>query len=220
MKKIVFNDQQISKIVELYLAGISRKQISKQLNLSEHAIRKLIEKANLPERQYKYIGKKFGKLTIMERVGVYANGTPTVKCKCDCGNFTICGISNLINATTQSCGCYNKEITASKNPWLTEYNSYIGNTVKKRKYIFELDVEKFKTLCIATCFYCGVEPSTPMDVGKGMKNGIDRIDSNKGYTLKNCVTCCWTCNRMKSNMTHLDFIEHIRKILNHNQDLI
>jgi 5-methylcytosine-specific restriction endonuclease McrA len=51
-----------------------------------------------------------------------------------------------------------------------------------------------------------------MDVGKGLKNGIDRIDSNKGYTMDNCVSCCWTCNRMKGNMTQQNFLEHISKI--------
>ena len=35
--------------------------------------------------------------------------------------------------------------------------------------------------------------------------GIDRIDSRIGYTPGNVVPCCWTHNRMKSNLTQREF---------------
>lgn len=46
-------------------------------------------------------------------------------------------------------------------------------------------------------------------------NGLDRIDSSKGHTLDNVVTCCATCNYMKRSMTHDEFIDHIDKVYNH-----
>lgn len=211
MKKIIFTEEQTTNILELYQGGWSIKQISRKLKLSEWAIKQEIKELDV-ERPYKYIGKKFGRLTVLERAGTYKNGSPIVRCLCDCGTITLNIITNLTAKTTMSCGCYNKEITASKNPWLTEYNAYIGNTVKKRGLSFQLNVEEFQKLCSSTCFYCGSEPATKMDVGKGVKNGIDRVDPNIGYELTNCVTCCWNCNRMKSNMSHDDFITHIGKI--------
>ena len=32
-------------------------------------------------------------------------------------------------------------------------------------------------------------------------NGVDRVNSNKGYILENCVSCCSWCNFSKSNRT-------------------
>lgn len=53
------------------------------------------------------------------------------------------------------------------------------------------------------CKICGDEITTP---------GLDRINSNKGYSIKNCVSCCSTCNRMKGDMTPREFIVKIQKI--------
>ena len=47
------------------------------------------------------------------------------------------------------------------------------------------------------CSYCG---GTVYEWGSGY--WIDRIDSAHGYALRrNCATCCWPCNRLKSNFT-------------------
>jgi len=43
-------------------------------------------------------------------------------------------------------------------------------------------------------------------------NGIDRVDSKKGYIRGNVVTCCKKCNIAKSDMPYNDFINHIKKI--------
>lgn len=214
MRKITLSTDQINNILELWNKGYSRKQISIILKLSELPIKKLTAKLSKP---YKYIGKKFKRLTVLERVGSASNGSPIVKCLCECGAIKNYNISNLTSkGGTVSCGCYAKEINSSKNPWLTEYNSYVTNTVKKRKFSFELTLEEFKNLCSSNCTYCNIQPSSKMNVGKGLKNGIDRIDSNKGYTKDNCAPCCWICNRMKSNMTKNDFLLHIQQIINHN----
>ena len=44
-----------------------------------------------------------------------------------------------------------------------------------------------------------------------LRNGIDRIDNNKGYTKENCVPCCDICNRIKMDLPYNVFIEHITK---------
>jgi hypothetical protein len=46
-------------------------------------------------------------------------------------------------------------------------------------------------------------------------NGIDRIDSSRGYTPENTVPCCSTCNLMKSDSTHEAFLAHIEAIYAH-----
>lgn len=58
---------------------------------------------------------------------------------------------------------------------------------------FELTKEQFYNLISQPCYYCG-------DKEKEF-NGIDRIDSQKGYIIDNCVTCCEYCNKMKLDYT-------------------
>lgn len=220
MKKIILDKKEENKIIELYLTGNSRKSISKNLDITEHVIRKFLEEnqSNLDKPKYKLVGKKFGRLLVISKLEKKAkNGCPIVECLCDCGKITNVIVSNLTSSQslTVSCGCYNKEKNLSKNPWQTEYNSYIGNTIKKRNISFDLTVDEFKTICSLNCFYCGKEPSQKMDVGKGFKNGIDRFDNIIGYQLSNCVPCCWTCNRMKGKLSNKDFLQHIKNILNY-----
>lgn len=50
-------------------------------------------------------GQKFGKLTVIERVGSDNNNNSTWLCKCDCGGSKVISSFTLRNGTTQSCGC-------------------------------------------------------------------------------------------------------------------
>lgn len=68
------------------------------------------------------------------------------------------------------------------------------------------------------CHYCGDEASNmflynqPNFEYKFYYNGIDRIDSSKGYIKGNVLSCCKTCNISKMDMDYNKFIEHINKI--------
>ena len=52
------------------------------------------------------------------------------------------------------------------------------------------------------CHYCGVDIEV---------TGLDRKDSNKGYTPDNVVPCCYDCNRKKSTKPYEQFLEEIKK---------
>jgi hypothetical protein len=56
------------------------------------------------------------------------------------------------------------------------------------------------------CYYCGYKNSD-------FVNGIDRIDSKKGYILDNCVACCKMCNYMKGSLSVDVFIKRVEHIL-------
>lgn len=47
--------------------------------------------------------------------------------------------------------------------------------------------------------------NTPNEHGQFLFNGIDRIDSLKGYILENVVTCCYQCNYAKSDLDIEEF---------------
>lgn len=63
-------------------------------------------------------GRKFGKLTVIERaVPKKPNKKHTFwKCKCECGNEIITSSNHLLTGHTRSCGCSHKELTGEKNP--------------------------------------------------------------------------------------------------------
>ena len=51
------------------------------------------------------LGKRFGKLTVIERVGSNQHNQALWKCKCDCGTEKIIVGTNLSKGETNSCGC-------------------------------------------------------------------------------------------------------------------
>lgn len=57
------------------------------------------------------MGQKFGRLTVLERVGSNIHGKALWKCKCDCGNYITVVGSSLLQGLTKSCGCLQKEPT-------------------------------------------------------------------------------------------------------------
>jgi len=60
---------------------------------------------------------------------------------------------------------------------------------KRKNLEFKISLNDFKKILNNNCHYCGTSK----------KIGIDRKYNNNGYTSKNCVTCCWECNRFKNN---------------------
>ncbi len=77
---------------------------------------------------------------------------------------------------------------------------------------FELSENRYKKLISSDCFFCGEPPSKYSD-GQ-IRNGIDRLDNKIGYTIKNSITSCSTCNFMKGKMEAHDFLNHCEKIAN------
>lgn len=89
---------------------------------------------------------------------------------------------------------------------------------KQRKINFDLNFQDFSKLIKQNCVYCGGEPQYRYrTIGIKSKvllkmNGIDRIDSSKGYSMDNCVPCCTKCNQMKLDYSKKDFLEQVAKI--------
>ena len=83
-------------------------------------------------------------------------------------------------------------------------NAY-KNNAKVRNISWELTDSEFLELVTKSCAYCGHTQEY---------NGIDRINSNKGYTADNCVPCCSWCNTMKLDHSLEEFLQHITNIYN------
>lgn len=178
------------------------------------------------ENRLDLTNQRFGKLVAIKRVWKDRQGNYLWYCECDCGGNIITRGSGLKCNDIKSCGC-TRGLNNRKEKGESGFNSllerYKRNGAKKRNLEFDLTKDQFKQLTKQNCYYCGEIPLMVTDSGghttkegkgwgKYIYNGVDRTDSSKGYTIKNCVPCCGICNRMKSNMTINDFLDHISKI--------
>lgn len=75
--------------------------------------------------------------------------------------------------------------------------------------------EELTSIIFSCCTYCGALPNKTYAKCKLAFIGIDRVDSNKGYTIDNCVPCCMICNRAKNDMPLDEFLVWINQLVNH-----
>lgn len=71
--------------------------------------------------------------------------------------------------------------------------NHFRNSAAERKKDFSIFEEEFDVLVNQDCYMCGKESNDRH------QNGLDRYDNNLGYTVKNCFSCCTTCNYTKNN---------------------
>jgi 5-methylcytosine-specific restriction endonuclease McrA len=182
------------------------------------------------------IGQVFGRLTVVKFAGYYHWGNKQKHtqwyCKCSCGNPKLVGPvqgralrRGRILGKTPSCGCargHSKRALAGKNGFTLLWNTYLAGA-KKRNLAFALSKSLFKDLTQKDCFYCGAKPSAIKTQGYSAEgrahaayvyNGIDRVDSKKGYYKTNVVTACRVCNRAKNSMSTAEFASWLERLFN------
>jgi 5-methylcytosine-specific restriction endonuclease McrA len=170
-------------------------------------------------------GDKFGKLTLIN----WDRSRKKWHCRCECGNDAYAS-TQALKTTQKGCGCQQKgpklwirlpDNLALRNAVYSQYR----NSAKNRKIVFKLNKKTFFNLINKNCYYCGNTPQSTIKYfryydDKFRYNGIDRINSEKGYTNDNCVTCCSTCNYAKSEMKQHEFFEWIKNIFLHHKEEI
>ena len=167
-------------------------------------------------------GRKFGRLTAIKRNGLNKFRQILWLCKCECGKNKDILAQHLLIGATKSCGCLSKEAPNNKMR-LSLGLSNMRNLItaykygaKKRGLEYKLTEEQFFEITQKDCYYCGKKPSNIYNRkecnGAYTYNGIDRVDNNKGYTIKNSVPCCHTCNGAKGKLTFQEFEDWIKRI--------
>ena len=96
-------------------------------------------------------------------------------------------------------------IKAKENRIKYNFTSTKGSA-KARHIPFTLTLEEYAPLAILPCFYCDA-------VLPHFGSGLDRIDSNKGYSIENVVPCCAYCNFGKNNQTREEFLARCIRIV-------
>jgi hypothetical protein len=116
-----------------------------------------------------------------------------------------------------SINIYNKELIKISNDIVDKWReTYLSKSNPKfsiymksantRNIEFKLSENEFNNIIINSCYLCGLETS---DINK---NGIDRINNNKGYILENCKACCGHCNLLKRDLLYENLLEISEKV--------
>ncbi len=174
---------------------------------------KLTEQANL------IIGKTFGKLTVLKRVPNKCGDRDTVwLCECVCGNKKEVRRSVFRNIEKCSCGCHRDGLM---NPNFKGYEligSNFWNTIKRganeRGLEFLITIEQAWSLYVNQNKLCALS-GEPINLSIGSINrtaSLDRIDSNKGYTLDNIQWIHKDLNRMKIDFDQNYFLQTLIEI--------
>ncbi len=172
-----------------------------------------------------YINHKFNRLTVIDQYQKFNCGTKRqfVMCRCKCGTVKEIRFENVYSGKTKSCGCILKEISHQTHSlpkgeasFNAIYRNYKNNARKDNKD-FQLTESQFRILTQQNCNYCGVKPQQVRKQhnhcnGLYLYNGIDRIDSNLGYSIDNVTTCCTICNHAKMDLTPNEFEEWLNRI--------
>ena len=183
-------------------------------------------------REINLKNKKFGKLLVLNKSNKKGNnGQAYWICICDCGKEHVVSGESLRSGRSKSCGCLRKNPPNKENNrvvaiWKQLYNSTIIKRSKKQGYVSNISFSKFKEMSQDKCFYCGLEHSNiATDKSyNGVKastvvvkyNGIDRVNSELGYSVNNTVTCCKYCNIAKNIMTKDEFMRFIKRVYEYN----
>ena len=216
-----------NKVDNKYVYKLKLKCIDcgeEQIVLQQHKERCKCTACRKRETDVKHIGEVHGCYKILEFDHVLGN-TRYYKVVCTkCGTESIKSYHNILSGNESCRKCKGNSRTPTlQAPRNRLYDQYIRHAYE-RGLEFNLTDEEFDDLIFSNCHYCNSEPSSATYLNSDRlnktnqefkNNGIDRIDSSKGYTIDNCVPCCPICNRMKLNYSLDLFKSHISKIYNY-----
>lgn len=173
------------------------------------------------------IGIKYEKLTVVDFR--YTKSGLTWICKCECGKIAYVRSKKHLEKRIACQSCTASIRSALKHSSIPHYG------YKKRKYKeykdgankrhldFELTESEFFNLITSPCVYCGKKPelktsqyAVKADIEPLTSNGVDRLDSSKGYTVDNSVSCCSDCNYGKHRKSKQEFLEWVSRVYHFN----
>ena len=93
-----------------------------------------------------------------------------------------------------------------------KYSKY-KTRANEKGIAFEFSEYDFNEKIKEQCYLCGKLPS------QVHKNGLDRLDNDKGYSESNVKSCCGNCNMLKINYTYDSFIEKCKLICEKNIEI-
>lgn len=141
-------------------------------------------------------GAVFGKLTVINLNGKNNHGDYVFKCSCECGKETIVEGYRLRTNKVHSCGCLQKEV-AARVAKISHTTHGMRYTKIYRTWVNMIDrcynknhkyYHRYGGRGILVCKQWHKFPPFYEDMGDcPQKSTLERINNNKGYSLKNCT---------------------------------
>jgi hypothetical protein len=152
-------------------------------------------------RSLDIVGRRFGRLVVLSRVGIDSRRNTRWLCRCDCGTEHVTLGYRLMNGGTTSCGCMKKLVSSIVNAThgharhsdgqqlSPTYVTWYGMLARTRRRTGK-DAINYRMRGIRACARWLVFESFLADMG-ARPNGmtIDRIDNDAGYDCGHCDDC-------------------------------
>ena len=161
------------------------------------------------------LGQTVGALLVISRTGRGTGKKARWLCRCTCGEVRTLTGSHLRAARSAgkvlTCcvnGVHRADVVNSL--LLAEYK----RSAAYKQVPWHLSDADALVLIHGPCFYCGRRNVNRRKyLGSEFRyNGIDRVNSDYGYSPGNVVSCCKPCNYAKNGMSQSEFFDLIGRI--------
>lgn len=163
-------------------------------------------------------GNRYGRLLAIKPTcrREKSNGSIVWEFMCDCGNSCERSVSRVTGGQFASCGCGftgpKLGRTVEEAYFRLAFDLYKRNAAK-RSLEFSLTLGEFISISKRRCEYCGGSELRKRKGYSARAVGVDRRDNDNGYSKRNCVPCCRTCNLAKRDMSYTEFNKWIKRLV-------
>lgn len=165
-----------------------------------------------------FIGKVFGKITVVSFAGKGPHGNTLVQYKCECGTEKVVQANWIRTGRIKSCGCvradkFLKQITkhGQTRRYAKEYRAWVAMRARCRNPNLP-NYKDYGGRGINVCERWELFENFLSDMGASPEGtSIERVDNNKGYSKDNCKWATAGEQNANKRTVHLLEIDGVKK---------